>query len=76
MSQADGVDAARLVANGIRNLRVHRGLTQLGLAERMGVDQSAVARWEDPKYRGWSLKTLQKVAVALNARLRIRLLEK
>lgn len=63
--------AAAIVANGIRALREHRGLTQRGLAARMGVSQSLVSRWEDAHYRGWTCQTLIKIAQALNARLRV-----
>ncbi len=50
--------------------RVHSGLTQEQIAERMGTTQSAVARLE-----GWSanpsVKTLRKYAEATGTRLRI-----
>ena len=50
-------------------LRKARGLTQQGLAERLGSLQEAVARMEREQYRNTSLERLLKVAEALEARL-------
>lgn len=72
MGKRDTAWSAALLANGIRTLREHRGLTQAGLAEAIGTTQSAIARMENPAYRGWSVRTLLKIAVALRARLRVR----
>ena len=66
-------EASKQVAQAIMKAREFRGLTQLGLAERMGVDQSAIARWEDPRYGAWSGKTLIRIANALHCRLRVEL---
>jgi ribosome-binding protein aMBF1 (putative translation factor) len=74
VKQKEADESARLLAQGIRSLREHRGLTQQGLAERMHVTQSLIARWEDPTYRGWSMKTLVKIGIALRARVRVQLL--
>ncbi len=72
----DAAWSARILAEGIRDLRIRRGYTQAGLARAMGTEQSAVARWEDPAYRGWSFKTLFKLAWALRARVRVRFIPK
>ena len=76
MSQQDESWSAKILANGIRDLRVRRGYTQEGLARAIGTGQPAIARMEDPLYRGWSFKTLLKIAWALRARLRVRLIPK
>lgn len=49
--------------------RKERGMTQAQLAERLGMLQEAVARWEREKYRTVSLERLVKVAEALETRL-------
>ncbi len=49
--------------------RKERGLTQQGLAERLGSHQEAVARMERERYRSVSLERLVKVAEALEARV-------
>jgi transcriptional regulator with XRE-family HTH domain len=66
--------SARELAHGIRDLRIRRGLTQYGLAKAIGTHQSAISRYEDPAYRGWSFKVLLKIAWALRARLRVKFL--
>ena len=55
----------------LMHARVHSGLTQSQIAQKMGTSQSAIARLE-----GWSsnpsVKTLHKYADATGTRLRIR----
>ena len=46
-----------------------QGLTQQGLAERLGSHQEAVARMERDRYRGVSLERLVKVAEVLQVRV-------
>lgn len=55
--------------------RITRGLTQKELARRIGTKQSAISRLESGKYNP-TLSFLQKVADALDARLKISLAEK
>ncbi len=55
--------------------RIERGLTQKELAQRIGTRQSAVSRLESGVYNP-SLSFLQKVADALDTRLKISLSEK
>ncbi len=51
------------------DLRIERGLSQRELAQRAGMQQPTIARVESG--RSASLKTLQRVADALNADVRI-----
>ena len=55
------------VSTQIYNLRKLRGYTQQQLADKLGVSQSNIARLEDNDYEGHSLKSLSKVADALDA---------
>ncbi|MBC7076499.1 MAG: helix-turn-helix transcriptional regulator [Syntrophomonadaceae bacterium] len=56
-------------------LRLKRGLTQKQLAHKIGTSQSVIARIENGE-QNISLKTLSKLAKALEAELEIRLLAK
>lgn len=55
--------------------RIEKGLTQKELAGKIATKQSAVSRLESGNYNP-SLAFLQKVATALDARLKISLLER
>lgn len=55
--------------------RIKRGLTQQKLAQKIGTKQSAVSRLESGLYNP-TLFFLQKVADALDTRLKISLAEK
>lgn len=55
--------------------RITKGLTQKELARRIGTKQSAVSRLESGEYNP-TLSFLQKVADALDVRLKISLAEK
>jgi ribosome-binding protein aMBF1 (putative translation factor) len=61
------------IAFQIRDLREQAGLTQKQLAELVGTKQSNIARIEDADYTGYTLKTLEKVTKALQARLEVRI---
>lgn len=63
------------LAHRIAELREKCGLTQAELARRVGTTQAGISRLENPNYRNYSLKTLEKVAIALRARLRVELEE-
>jgi DNA-binding XRE family transcriptional regulator len=63
------------LAHRIAELREKCGLTQAQLAERVGTTQAGISRLENPNYRNYSLTTLEKVAAALGARLRVELEE-
>lgn len=63
------------LAEQIATLREKHGWTQAALARKVGTTQSGIARLENPDYRNYSLKTLEKVATVLNARLVVGLEE-
>ncbi len=60
------------IAAQIATLRESKSLSQLQLGERCGLHQSAIARLEDSNYKGRSIKSLWKIADALDCRLDIR----
>ncbi len=64
------------LAHRIAELREKSGLTQAELARKVGTTQAGISRLENPNYRNYSLKTLEKVAHALGARLKVELEEK
>lgn len=59
------------VARTIRELREDAGLTQKELAELIGTTQSVISRLEDADYDGHSLSMLDRIARALNSRVRV-----
>ncbi len=59
------------VARTIRELREDAGLTQKELAELIGTTQSVISRLEDADYEGHSLSMLDRIARALNQRVRV-----
>src|SRR6059058_5502029 len=63
------------LADQIAELREKHGWTQAELARKVGTTQSSIARLENPNYRNYSFKTLEKVAKALKARLIVGLEE-
>jgi transcriptional regulator with XRE-family HTH domain len=65
-------EVARLVCD----LRTAAGLTQEQLAERVGTTQSAISRLEDSDYEGHSLSMLNRIATALNQKLRVVMIGK
>ena len=71
----DELDRLRL-AQRIAELREKHALTQAALGAKVGTTQAGIARLENPNYRNYSLKTLEKVAIALGARLKVELAEK
>ena len=64
------------LAHRITELREKCGLTQAQLADKVGTTQAGISRLENPNYRNYSLTTLEKVAAALGARLRVELEER
>lgn len=60
------------LAEMIIEKRIQRGMTQAQLAKKIGTKQSAIARLESGSYNP-SIEFLNKVAVALNARLAVSL---
>ena len=61
------------LAYRITELREKCGLTQAQLADKVGTTQAGISRLENPNYRNYSLTTLDKIATALGARLKIAL---
>lgn len=60
------------IAYQIYDLRKKSGLTQTQLAKLVHTRQSNIARIESADYTSYTLKTLEKVAKALKARLEVR----
>lgn len=60
------------IAWQIRANRKSRGLTQGDLAQRLGTQQSAVSRLEDPEYGSYSLDTLVALANIFDCALSVR----
>ena len=57
----------------IRELREKRNLSQAKLAQLCSMEQSAISRIENKSYSNWNLKTLWRIAEALDVRLKIEL---
>lgn len=51
--------------------RIARGLTQSGLAKRLGVSQPMVFKYEDSEYEGCGLEAIERVIEALGLRVRL-----
>lgn len=52
----------------IKTARLARGMTQEELADKVGVQKSAVAKWETGRVQNIKRSSLQKLAIALNIR--------
>jgi transcriptional regulator with XRE-family HTH domain len=65
-SEIEELGRAIDIAIKLYDLREDSGLTQEQLAQKMGVSQSNVARWESPGYPGYSTTTLDKIADVLD----------
>lgn len=63
--------SAAAVAAFIRDTREDLGLTQYELAERLGSQQAAVARWEKGQH-DITMKTLSRIANALDVEFVVR----
>ena len=59
------------VARKIYELRTRAGLTQKQLAKLIGTTASVISRLEDADYEGHSLAMLNRIAAAMNKRLKI-----
>ena len=59
------------VARKIYDLRTSTGLTQRQLAKLVGTTASVICRLEDADYEGHSLAMLNRIAAALNKRVKI-----
>ena len=58
-------------ARKIRELREEAGLSQRKLAELVGTTASVICRLEDADYEGHSLSMLNRIASALDRRIKI-----
>jgi len=63
------------VARTIYELRKKAVLTQKELAQMVGTTQSVISRLEDADYEGHSLSMLHRIAIALNRRLSVQMIE-
>jgi transcriptional regulator with XRE-family HTH domain len=63
------------VAKTIYELRKKAELTQKELAQMVGTTQSVISRLEDADYEGHSLSMLNRIAMALNRRLSVQMIE-
>lgn len=66
-------EAGKKLALGfkIARLREKKGLSQKALAEKVHTSQSTIARLENGDYTGYSLRTLEKIALATHTKLEI-----
>jgi len=68
-AKVDEALAAINVAQALVELRELRGLSQVQLADRLGITQPAIAQMESALPRNVELRTLVRVATALGARV-------
>jgi transcriptional regulator with XRE-family HTH domain len=61
------------IAIDLYTLRVQSGMTQKELAEKLGIKQSNISRWEHPGYQGYKVKMLSKIVRALGGKLQIKI---
>ena len=59
------------VARKLTALRIANGLSQRQLAQLIGTTASVICRLEDANYEGHSLAMLNRIATALNKRVKI-----
>jgi transcriptional regulator with XRE-family HTH domain len=59
------------VAHNLRLLREQRNIRQSELAERSGTKQAAISRIERSEQANWNIKTLFRLALALDFRVKI-----
>lgn len=69
----DEEDLPARLAIRIAKLREAQGLTQSALARKMGVTQQALSLLENPSSARYTLRTLQRVASALQKELVVQL---
>lgn len=64
------LDSLRELPTALIEARIAANLTQRALADRLGVAEQQVQRWEATNYAGVGLDRLQDVADALGSRIR------
>lgn len=65
----DEEDLPARLALQIAKLRESKGLTQRALARKLHISQQALSQLEDPSSARYTLRTLQRLAAALERRL-------
>ena len=68
----DAFENLRGLGQLLIGLRVHLGITQRQLAERLGVSETMVSRDERNEYHGITVERAARVLEALNARIETR----
>lgn len=61
------------IALEIISARRRKRLSQKELAQKMGTSQQAIARLESPNYKGYSIKSLERIANVLEEKLDVAL---
>lgn len=69
----DAEDMPARLAISIARFRESKGLTQVKLARKLGVSQQALSQLENPETARFTLRTLQRVANALDRKLVVEL---
>lgn len=64
------LDSLRELPTALVEARIAAKMTQRALADRLGVAEQQVQRWEATAYAGVGLERLQDIADALNTRIR------
>lgn len=64
------LDSLRELPTALIEARIAANLTQQALAERLGVAEQQIQRWEATAYAGVGLDRLQDIADALDTRIR------
>ena len=67
------LEGLRELPSALIRARIASGLTQKQLAERLGLKEQQVQRYEATRYGGVSLERIQQVAEALGVRIREQL---
>jgi HTH-type transcriptional regulator / antitoxin HipB len=70
--EVSGANLHHSIARLLKERREELGLSRRELGRRVGINHSLISRMETGKQRV-SLKTLQRIAAALDMRLRVRL---
>lgn len=62
------------ISRQLVRLRLARGLTQAGLAARIGCKQADISRLEREEYQGYTISQLEKIAASLDAEIELDLI--
>lgn len=63
------------VSNALRELRINHGLSQLELADKVGIDNSSIHRYESGE-RNLSIEKLEEIAYGLGYNVKVVFEEK